>query len=115
MTPTERRTGTGRKVLSHVYAFFDAIIAFFAVWEFARMMRIVVGFSTDVYWLAKSWIQQVSFIVVSILMFGAIIGGQHLFEHAMLKQKVWFPKSFFIVTAVLAAAYAAFQVVILSY
>lgn len=115
MTPTERRVTAGRKVLSHAYAFLDAIIAFFAVWEFAHMMRIVVGLSTDVYWLAKSWIQQVSFIAVSILMFIAIIGGQHLFESAMLKKKIWLPKSFLIITAVLAAAYGAFQVVVLIY
>lgn len=115
MTPTERRTEIGRKALSHAYAFLDAIIAFFAVWQFALMMRIVVGLSTDVYWLAKAWIQQVSFIGVSILMFIAIIGGQHLFERAMLKKKIWLPKSFLIITAVLAAAYGAFQVVVLTY
>jgi hypothetical protein len=115
MTPTEHRTEIGRKVLSHAYAFLDAIIAFFAVWQFALMMRIVVGLSTDVYWLAKAWIQQVSFIAVSILMFVAIIGGQHLFERAMLKKKIWLPKSFFVITAALAAAYAAFEIVILTY
>jgi hypothetical protein len=115
MSPTERRALLGRKALSHAYAFLDAAIAFFAVWEFARMMRLVIGLSTDVYWLAKAWIQQVSFIGVSILMFVAIIGGQHLFEKAMLKKKVWLPISFFVITGALAASFAAFRIVILTY
>jgi hypothetical protein len=115
MTHTENRNETGRKLLSHAYAFVDAVIAFFAVWAFAQMMRLVIGLSTDVYWLAKAWIQQISFIIVSILMFCSIIGGQHLFEHAMLKKKIWLPKSFLIITGVLAAAYAAFQLVIYTY
>ncbi len=105
----------GRKVLSHAYAFLDAIIAFFAVWQFAHMMRLVVGLSTDVYWLAKAWIQQASFIAVSILMFVAIIFGQHLFERAMLKKRIWLPMSFIVITVALAAAYGVFQVVTLTY
>lgn len=115
MTPIERRVDGRRKALSHVYAFLDAIIAFFAVWEFAHMMKLTVGLSTNVYWLAKAWIQQVSFIAVSILMFAAIIGGQHLFERAMLKKRVWLPKSFLILTALLAAAYGVFRIVIHTY
>ena len=115
MTPIERRASAGRKVLSNVYAFLDAIIAFFAVWEFALMLRLVVGLSTDVYWLAKAWIQQVSFISVSILMFLAVLLGQHLFEREMLKKKIWFPKSFLIITVVLAVAYGAFLVVVQTY
>ncbi len=112
MTPIERRTELGRKALSHVYSLLDGVVAFFAAWEFAQMMRIVVGFSTDVYWLAKAWIQQVSFIAVSILLFGSIIGGQHLFERAMLKKNVWFPMSFLVVTMILVMAYGAFWLII---
>jgi len=115
MTPTERKVTAGRKVISHVYSFFDAIVAFFAVWEFARMMRLAVGLSTDVYWLAKSLIQQVAFIVVSILMFIAVIAGQHLFERAMIKKKTWLPTSFLIITAALAASYGVFHLVVLTY
>ena len=115
MTHTDRRATAARKALSHAYALLDAVIAFFAVWTFASMMRIVVGLSTDVYWLAKAWIQQVSFIGVSILMFLAIIGGQHLFERAMLAKKVWLPRSFLVITALLLMAYAACKIVIVTY
>lgn len=110
-----RKLNNRRKLLSHAYSFFDAIIAFFAVWTFAQMMRISIGLSTDVYWLAKAWIQQVSFIGVSILMFCAIIGGQYLFERGMIKKQVWLPKSFFVVTALIALVYGVCKIIVMTY
>jgi hypothetical protein len=110
--PKAQRTRALRKALSHGYALFDAALAFFAVWTFASMMRVAVGLSQSVYWLAKAWIQQVAIIGVAVLMLVLVIGGQHLFERAMLEKEVWLPKSFLAITALMVLVYGVSKIIL---
>ena len=114
-TSTRQRKETIRKILSHIYSFVDTFIGFFVMWTFFAMMRNVVGLSTEIYWLSKSTIQQVSFIVVAMVVCCIIILGQWLFERSMNKHDTYVPKSFIVLSAGLIAAYAVCKAVVLLY
>ena len=103
------------KVLSYVYSMVDTVIGFFVVWTFFSMMRIVVGMSSDIYWLSKALIQQVAFILVALVMCCIVIVGQWLFEKAMNARDTWMPKSFLVLTAALVLLYVVFKAVVLLY
>lgn len=104
-----------RKIVSHVYAFADMIIAFFAVWTFAAMLKIVVSFSKIENWLAKSAIQQWPFMGIAIILFLLVIGGPQIYEKAMRRYNTWVPRSFVIITAVMLIVYGVSKIIIVTY
>ena len=114
-TSSTQRKEMIRKILSHVYSFVDTFIGFFVMWTFFAMMRNVVGLSTEIYWLSKSTIQQVSFIAVALVVCCVVIMGQWLFERSMNRHDTYVPKSFIVMTAALIAAYAVCKFVVLFY
>lgn len=114
-TRLRERKGMVRKILSYIYSFVDTVIGFFVVWTFFSMLRVVVGMSTDIFWLSKALIQQVSFILMALIMCIVVLVAQWLFERAMNRKNTWVPKSFMVVTGVLLAVYAAFKLVVLYY
>jgi len=75
----------------------------------------VVGMSTDIFWLSKALIQQVSFILMATVMCVIVIFVQWLYEKDMNKKDTWMPKSFIIVTAILLAAYGVLKLIVLFY
>jgi uncharacterized membrane protein len=103
------------KVLSYVYSMLDTVVGFFVVWTFFSVLRIVVGMSTEIFWLSKALIQQVSFIVVALIMCVAVIIGQWLFERSMDKNDTYMPKSFIVMTAALLVIYGVLKLIVLYY
>lgn len=101
------------KILSYVYSMIDTVVGFFVVWTFFSMLRIVVGMSTEIFWLSKALIQQVSFIVVALVMCVVVIVGQWLFESSMNKNDTSMPKSFIIMTAILLVVYGVLKLIVL--
>ena len=82
---------------------------------FFSMLRVVVGMSTEIFWLSKALIQQVSFIVVALVMCVVVIVGQWLFESSMNKNGTFMPKSFIIMTAILLVVYGVLKLIVLFY
>ena len=103
------------KILSYVYSMIDTVVGFFVVWTFFSMLRVVVGMSTEIFWLSKALIQQVSFIVVALVMCVVVIVGQWLFESSMNKNGTFMPKSFIIMTAILLVVYGVLKLIVLFY
>ena len=87
-----------KKLLSHIFAAVNIFIGFFCLFEFAMAMRYVIGFSEEIYWLSKSWWQQVAIIILAMIFMGVILGGQSLYENEMLKKGRKIPISFIVIT-----------------
>lgn len=87
------------KLISHLLVVVNIIIGFFCLWEFATAMRYVIGFSEEIYWLSKSWWQQVAFIGVAMIFISVILVAQYLYEKEMIKKGRKLPVSFIVVTA----------------
>lgn len=103
------------KILSYVYSMIDTVVGFFVVWTFFSMLRVVVGMSTEIFWLSKALIQQVSFIIMATVMCIVVIFVQWLYEKAMNEKDTCFPKSFAIVTGILVVVYAVLKLIVLFY
>lgn len=103
------------KVLSYLYSLVDTVVGFFVVWTFFSMLRVVVGMSTEIFWLSKALIQQVSFILMATVMCLIVIFVQWLYERDMNRRDTNLPKSFVIVTAILLAAYGILKLIVLYY
>jgi len=103
------------KILSYVYSLVDTVVGFFVVWTFFSMLRVVVGMSTEIFWLSKALIQQVSFILMATLMCVIVIFVQWLYEKAMNQKDNYLPKSFIVVTAIMLAVYGILKLIVLFY
>ena len=103
------------KVLSYVYSLIDTIVGFFVVWTFFSVLRVVVGMSSEIFWLSKALIQQVSFIIMATLMCVIVIFVQWLYERAMNKKDTNFPMSFVVVTGILLAVYGVLKLIVIFY
>ena len=103
------------KVLSYVYSVIDTVVGFFVVWTFFSMLRVVVGMSSEIFWLSKALIQQVSFILMATIMCVIVIFVQWLYERAMNMKDTNFPKSFVVVTGILIAVYGVLKLIVIFY
>lgn len=104
-----------KKIVSYLYSFLVMTIGFFAGWTFFSVLKITVGLNTEVYWLSKALIQQVSFIIMMMVICAIIIFSQHVFEKAMINKGTWLPKSLIIISLILGVFYGICKIIVLTY
>lgn len=104
-----------KKAVAYLYSLVIMAIAFFAGWTFFSLLKVVVGLNTNVYWLSKALIQQVSFIIVMMILCVLYFLSAYMFETAMIKKDTWFPKSFIFFAAGLGLFYAICKIIVITY